>query len=92
MSDRPIQKGDIAVVIRATPCCNSASSIGHIFTVEAIRNEKRHCIYCLRPFSGTVAIAANGEHKGQGCLVSRIKRIPPLSESEGIETKEELTA
>ena len=95
MNDRPIQKGDLVVVVRGTCSCGYGKRIGLIYDVLEVRNSRHICGGCGRKTMQTVA--CTGMLTGNPPLdlaipLQGLKRIPPLSESEGIETKEELTA
>lgn len=88
-SSGPIAVGDLVVVVR-WPCCKG--DIGHTFVVAGLetRPDVAHCGYC----------GATGGHTGMHAKARRgdgglyplefLKRIPPLGELEGEDTKEDL--
>ena len=87
MSDRPIQVGDLVMVVKPTPCCGNEKAIGDIHVVlEPVGlAPNTRCIYCnlLGPHIDTVKIA-------ERLVIERyrLKRIPPLEELEGQRTEE----
>ena len=88
MADRPIQVGDLVVIMRKAGCCVDLSS-GHIFKVSDIRtsNDPYHCARCNTTYP-TQLVACGYEH--YGIQLWRLKRIPPLEELEGLRTEESL--
>ena len=93
MSDRPIQKGDLVMVVKL-PRCGCLTTLGMIFTVASRSDaDSTTCRECGDHIDGPIPYAWMPiGSKFTGSTLNRLKRIPPLSESEGIETKEELTA
>ncbi|MCR4299635.1 MAG: hypothetical protein NUV75_12975 [Gallionella sp.] len=91
MNDRPIGKGDLAMVIRTQPCCGWESPLGFTFTVQAIRFDPNAiCGHCKKSYQATIAF--DGAILKGGFDVKRLKRIDPGNISEDVPTKEELTA
>ena len=85
--DKPISVGDLVQVIRGTPCCGSGRTLGEIHRVTALRKtEALMCNRCLTIDSGMTVAELEGEDKV--CEVSRLKRIPPLDELEGVKSQE----
>jgi len=87
MSDRPIQMGDLVQVVRPTTCCNSSRYTGYLFVVRDLRVTHRgSCAACGQPTppNEVCAIGPEGAHTE----LPRLRRIPPLSELEGVETEE----
>lgn len=82
MSDRPIAVGDLVQVVR-WPCCDF--HVGAIRTVEGfVHFETAHCAIC-----GASGPSSNANLSGDGrAPVAWLKRIPPLSELEGMRTEE----
>ena len=86
MSDRPIQVGDLVMVVKAIPCCGTIGQwMGKIFTVVAFAPTWT-CAKCKKT---TFATAAMIDSHWRQPLV-RLKRIPPLEELEGQRTEEKL--
>ena len=86
----PIRVGDLVQVVRPIPCCgNLGASFGAIFRVTKIKCAPfTYCGECKKCIDNVVCV------EGWHALVtaSRVKRIPPLSELESEQRKEELTA
>lgn len=93
MTDRPIQVGDLAVVVRGHNCVLELYG-GVPFTVTALLAPYGggwHCPKCDRYSAGPNAIGAEGlTKKDCGIPLSWLRRIPPLSELEGKRTQESL--
>lgn len=93
MSDKPIQPGDLVVVVR--PHCNRLAQMrsGYIFIVKDLVHSPRHTCVCGEIFATTVALT--GEQGGFvpiGIPTGELKRIPPLDELEGVRQDEEISA
>ena len=73
MSDRPIQVGDLVVVIKPTDCCDSPYAVGFIFVVSCIRGGPGTCVHCGGRYE---RIDACFENKGWLGL-DRLKRLDP---------------
>ena len=94
MSDKPIQVGDLAMIVRPTRCSCHQQALGRIIKVVAIEggvSQLWRCSVCgmsykKLPGEGQYAIDEDGKHRG----LYRLKRIPPLSELEGQRTKEDM--
>ena len=84
MSD--IKVGDLVVVVRPRTCCGNMKAIGRLFVVQSF-GDFSWC-ECGQKQHWSVAYLDDWYR----CEVSRLKRIPPLSELEGEKIKEELTA
>jgi len=86
MKDRPIQVGDLVMVVKPTVCCKSEIGIGMIFKVAAIARSFAHCITCgyVHP---TEELRAYDEN-ACGALLQRLKRIPGLGELTQVKIKE----
>ena len=89
MSDGPIQKGDLVMVVKPTTCCNNSRKIGFIYRVSGIRTTTPTCDYCKTKSS---SVTCADEDAYGGFRLTRLKRIPPLAELESTEHKEELLA
>jgi hypothetical protein len=98
MSDKPISVGDLVVVYRPTPHgCNGG--VGSVFQVTKIRpprvnadnTVKVRCHWCdfriVVRWNGRGLMVEGGEST---VAMSRLKRIPPLSELEGERTQEDM--
>ena len=87
MSDRPIQVGDMVMVVRGVTCCGSLTgSEGKIFAVTSIFTDTKGyiCDFCEAKNEQYAARGLPGTPRAID--LDRLKRIPPLSELE--ETKE----
>lgn len=86
--DKPISVGDLVMVIRHTKyanlCACPSTAIGHIFRVQDISKTPSHCGRCMKPYPAEWC-AWDG---GVVYELTRLKRIPPLSELEGERTQE----
>jgi hypothetical protein len=85
MSDRPIQVGDLVQLVRPCKYCGSTLGMGSIFTVESIITEEGDMECCDAMDTGSAVRTSESEvDVPLWCL----KRIPPLSELEGVRTEE----
>lgn len=88
----PIKVGDLVMVVRGHAC--TIDDFGGIpFRVTAIRR-LRLSVYCCRR-CGTDGIHAGPyyvPHEGAGIPFEWLKRIPPLTEPETVERRDEVTA
>ena len=86
-----IQVGDLVQVIYPLPCCKANGSFGLIFIVKHIERSTR-CPLCKMDTSHEFR-AGNAEVGiGNGFVLSRLKKIPPLSELEDTNIKETVEA
>ena len=84
-----IEVGDLVIVVKAAPCgCENA--LGKIFKVDEIRNWHGACTHCWKHHPEIACAKIQGDSKWVDCY--RLKKIPPLTEPDGIEKREELTA
>ena len=87
MSDRPIQVGDLVMVVKPTPCCKSEKAIGEIYVALESTDvaPTTRCIHCglVEPIGDVVMI-----YRQMVIERYRLKRIPPLEELEGQRTEE----
>ncbi len=81
-----IQKGDLVVVVKPTPCCGKEGSVGKIYEVEEFI-EVAKCRHCGKLYNGKVAVLTEA---GRGEPVIRLKRIPPIEELDNLERIEEM--
>lgn len=86
--DKPIRVGDLVMIVKSQPCCNLAGSVGLIFTVLKIGKERTYCSACSKI---SFDIMVYGEDDIP-CFLSRVKKIPPLSETDDVEIKEVIEA
>lgn len=77
-----LDRGDLVMVIRPRFCGCKPESMGLIFSIGAIWTdvENIHCPECGAACPETTFVWTEGMHKC--CEISRVKRIPPLSEEE----------
>ena len=84
----PIRPGDLVMVVKPTPCCGGARRVGKLFVAGKIRN-----IYGICPQCGVSEYRLSTyNERGRWDVLTRLKRIPPLSELEGEKRDEEITA
>ena len=91
MSDRPIQAGDLVVVVMG---CDK-NAFGMIFKVREIyeRHAPLPCVFCNQKHSGKYAGAERpfgGIKHYTRAPLNWLKRIPPLEELEGKRSEEKL--
>ncbi len=92
MSER-IKVGDLVMIVRGHECVMNLYQ-GVIFTVTGFVQPRFggwHCARCGRDNAGGNEAAATGFHKAHA-PISWLKKIPPLTEPETVERKEELPA
>ena len=84
MSDRPIQVGDLVVVVK-WPCCGKF--LGHVFQVRTVWGNYNtgRCSLC-GSFVGELWSVGDGRFAAWP--TAWLKRIPPLSELEGQRSEE----
>lgn len=87
MSER-IEVGDLVVIVKSKDCCGDSSHVGMCFTVSGFHHESI-CLQC-----GTVhqQQAAFWDGRWVATPVWRLRKIPPISELESTEHKEEVPA
>lgn len=77
LKDEVISVGDLVMVTKPAPCCNSIGDIGVIFKVNSIITNNGKCSYCGKKDESDVALSSDSMFR-----LVRLKRIPPLSELE----------
>jgi hypothetical protein len=89
VSDKPISVGDLAIIVRASPCCGNTASLGRTFRISDANRMQRRCTFC-----GTSRDADGLQVDGQPYWVDRdrVKRIPPPEELGIVNERGELTA
>lgn len=88
MAVKPIAVGDLVMVVKPTECCGVFSPKAHIFVVARIKPSYWRCVHCGR--SGFGESMAWLDDNTQCFAVFRLKRIPPISELEGVQSEEKL--
>lgn len=84
----PIKVGDLVVIVRPTPCCGKTNSLGIVF-ITAPALPFTDCTHCgVRVEGPAMKVVGREDYY----LISRLKRIPPLSGLEGEKRDEEITA
>ena len=92
MADRPIQVGDLVIVVRATYCCNVPLSVREIFKVTGfLATGGYKCLACggIRPDSTPSVLG--GSQRG-GFHPRRLKRLDPDALLDETPTREEIEA
>lgn len=77
--DKPIQVGDLVVVVRPNSC-GCAHSVGSIFKVDYIQDGPNYCSGCGMRFANELDAWEAGSK--WSASVACLKRIPPLDEKE----------
>lgn len=83
--DKPINVGDLVVVVKPRPQCGCADRLGEIFRVTEIETGEwgAKCLTCFKVEDTTAYFSvAYGGSNSVG--IHRLKRIPPLDELEGV--------
>ena len=84
--DKPIAVGDLVQVVRLSVCCGNGR-LGRIFTVaKLIDTSHISCTACGAKYHRINAVA--DERGSVGINITRLKRIPPMSELEGAQSEE----
>jgi hypothetical protein len=98
-SNAPISAGDLVVIVR-TPQSHACVDLGRIFKVAKVRQNtsnvelgrvyRTRCQTCgfSRLASTTRTVTVTEDAAGTVVGLWRLKRIPPLSELEGVKTDE----
>lgn len=93
MSDRPIQAGDLVVVVKVKECCGGGK-LGNIFRVGYVGPSPTgnlRCVTCKTIFPVDVMATEVGFSPSKdGTPIHRLKRIPPLDELESTKDTERL--
>ena len=84
---KPLEVGDLVMVVRGKKCCRASRHIGRIFRIERfISKSAGSCTLCGKPLEAVIQAVPPDIHRS-GYSLYRLKLIPPLSELE--RTKEE---
>lgn len=83
-----IREGDLVIIFKPTICCNNSSGIGAIFAIKTIGHLNKRCPYC-EIMERDVHLAI---YDGGGCELTRLKKIPPISETESVNRIESVPA
>lgn len=87
--DKPISVGDLVMIVRGNKCCGRPDALGTTFTVTNIYEHSGGiCKTCHAPSSGLVA----DSERSTVTYLYKLKRIPPLSELEGVKRDETVNA
>lgn len=84
----PIKVGDLVVVVRLRSCCGTGRT-GTIFKVDNLYQGRMSCLGCTTMRDDGVLARRTGDFNGYE--ISRLKRIPPLDELEGVLAQREIT-
>ena len=87
MSDKPIQVGDLVMVVRPTTCCVGSARLGAILTVRALGKVFVQCACGAYDKQLNALLTEDA-----WCEVVRLKRIDPDCLKDDIPDHEELTA
>jgi hypothetical protein len=86
--DKPISVGDLVVVVRGMPCCGALTKRnGLFFKVSAISPDNGAACDSCGKIGGEMHAK---DENGLRFDISRLKRIPPLSELESEKRDEDL--
>jgi len=85
----PIKVGDLVRIAFPSSCCGWIGDVGDYFVVSELKNSLWTCRSCK---TIRIGVRALGHPDGGGANPIVLKRIPPLSELDATETKEELHA
>lgn len=90
--NKPIQVGDLVMVIRGRVCCGyiTPQTGSAIFKVVGFRNVDGICSYCNAENSNLVNALGEGMDKGYD--IRRLKRLDPDALKDETPTREELHA
>lgn len=78
MSERPIQVGDLVVVVRGRKCGCASDSDGVIYRVDCVAKTAEFYSGCFHPgWEGLRAFSKDKRHRVE---LHRLKRIPPLED------------
>lgn len=94
MNDRPIQVGDLVIIVRPTVCCGNPRSVGRIFKILRVWTTGATCPCCQTRTSITGArMTSKTSQTGFATIaLSRLKRIDPPALTEETEIGERVTA
>lgn len=94
MSDKPIQRGDLVMVVKPSLCCGNHAIVGVPFIVAGMTAEEIPCHHCKKPIVGLKAMNADGTPSfpwSWPVPITRLKRIDPPALKDAVPTAEELT-
>jgi len=86
--NKQISVGDLVMVVKPSLCCGNNEYNGVIFLVAEISTHLAACGVCGRESEELRAF----KNDDAGYLISRLKRIPPLSELEDVKVHETIGA
>ena len=87
MSDKPISKGDLVMVVSAAKCCGLAKRLGYSFVVNKIVFRSYYCGNCGAPHSADWVVLLS---ENSGAPFYRLRRIDPPALNDDIPIGEEL--
>ena len=87
MSEK-IQPGDLVMVVKPTPCCGAAHTIGEIHRAVTVSERSIGCIKCKHAFFGLTVNLDNSTVY----LASMLKCIPPLDGEDVVAKEKEVVA
>jgi hypothetical protein len=83
---RPIQAGDLVMVVKPTPCCGSSKGIGRIFKVAVVDSDPNARCVC-----GKTSLAKKAwTEQDSGYFASCLIRIDPPAQDESVGTEREV--
>lgn len=85
---RPIQAGDLVMVVKPLKCCGGVKSLGKVFRAKMVVTVVTRCKCCGNMGERTLAATK----WGAGIEVSRLIRIDPPALPESVETDREVVA
>jgi hypothetical protein len=83
MSD--IKAGDLTIIYKPMTCCGYSGSIGDFIVVDAVVDINSGCSRCGKNIDALSALYLE-DGKLSAIEISRLKKIPPLSDLEDVET------
>ena len=83
-----IKVGDLAIVVKATPCCGNTTPVGRVVSVVGLMRRSGRCFFCGKVDAESLKAKLDDRVWIQ---VDRLKKIEPLGESDAEVTSDELT-
>lgn len=81
----------MVMIVKPQPCCGSTKTNGQIFKIKNIRRPYgigSECALCGAITKDVLLV--EGKQNGRLTHLSRLKRIPPLDELEGVKSSENI--
>lgn len=79
--------GDLVMLVKPTPCCGSAASLGSIYTVSPGIVAMFRCLPCGTIAFGQDLVELDGEYCAER---NRLKKIDPPATGDSLPTRAEL--